>query len=79
MRGEGINLQKVANGWVVILPQSQAPYSMMMGGPEIDFSNPRNIKRMARIMKEEMAKDPLLEDIHNANEGIEQCFYFQHI
>lgn len=52
-----IQLQKAANGWIVILPmQYDEP-------PVVDFTSPEQIKKIARLYKEEYQKDNLLEDL----------------
>ncbi len=57
MRELTISIQKAANGWLVILPmQFNEP-------PQIDYNDPRMIKHVVKLYKEEFQKDGLLDEL----------------
>jgi len=53
-----IQLTKAANGFIVVLPIEDQLYS----APP-DYTDPETIKKMAAIMRDEMHKDPLIEQL----------------
>lgn len=68
MRGTSITLTKAANGWIVELPLPNHIYNPVEFGP--DWTDPAYVGKVVGIMKEEFAKDDLVEKLQQPDEPL---------